>query len=296
MFPLIETVIGFSAIMLVLSFLVKSLTSVIKNHFDFYSRNLKHEVYSLLEGTLEIPRKRLQETIENDRALKTTLPWLLHDWMRLGKEYLTKENITWVLKRLDPQKLKVTDEVIKDLEGRLKVHIANIRYMFEKRLKNIALAVGLALCLALNINAVTMWDRLYHDQDVRAKFASAEFVNLAIERAKGLEEDIQKLSDQEKQGKGKARGEKPRRNRRRARTREREKSTPRTARGGIETNPPLSGTSEFWGRQDLDRDSKRGGGSRICFLGVCGVIDDGHSREHWGAVLARLTTGANSPA
>ena len=175
MFPLIETIIGFSAMMLALSFLVKSLTSMIKNHFDFYSRNLKHEVYSLLEKTIGISRKELQQKLRTEPALRTKFPWLANDWKRLGEEYLTKENMAWVLRKLDPQ--KVTDEVIKDLEGRLAVHVANIRYMFEKRLKNVTLAVGLALCLGLNINALTIWDKLYHDQDVRAKFSSAEYLD-----------------------------------------------------------------------------------------------------------------------
>jgi hypothetical protein len=193
MFPLIETIIGFSAIMLALSFLVKSLTSVVKNHFDFYSRNLKHEVFSLLEGTIEISRKQLQEKLETDPALRTKFPWLANDWKRLGEEYLTKENITWVLRKLDPQ--KVTDEVIKDLEGRLAVHVANVKYMFEKRLKNVTLAVGLALCLGLNINAFTIWDKLYNDQDVRAKFSSVEYVDSVMKSEKQLTKDIKGLTE-----------------------------------------------------------------------------------------------------
>lgn len=193
MVPLIETIIAFSAIMLVLSFLVKSLTSVIKNHFDFYSRNLRQEVYSLLEGTLEISRKELKEKVETDITLRTKFPWLAKDWKRLGEEYLTKENITWVLKKLDPQ--KVTEDVIKDLDGRLAVHVSNVRYMFEKRLKNVTLAVGLALCLGLNINAFAIWDKLYNDQDVRAKFSSVEFVESTNKMAKDLETKIQKLPE-----------------------------------------------------------------------------------------------------
>ncbi|MFX1555354.1 MAG: hypothetical protein ACFFBV_15630, partial [Promethearchaeota archaeon] len=193
MFPLIETIIAFSAIMLVLSFLVKSLTSVIKNHFDFYSRNLKHEVFSLLEGTIEISRKQLQKRLETEPALRTKFPWLAYDWKRLGEEYLTKGNITWVLRKLEPQ--KVTEEVIKDLEGRLAVHVANVRYMFEKRLKNVTLAVGLALCLGLNINAFTIWNKLYQDQDVRAKFSSAEYVDSVMELEEQLKEDIKALPE-----------------------------------------------------------------------------------------------------
>jgi hypothetical protein len=190
MLPLIETIIGFSAIMFALSFLVKSLTSVIKNHFDFYSQNLRHEVYSLLEGTIGISREKLEKRFKQP-ALRTKLPWMANSWKRLGEKYLTKENITWVLKALDAT--KVTEEVIKDLEGRLAVHLENVRYMFEKRLKNITLAVGLALCLGLNINAFTIWDKLYNDQDVRAKFSSAKYVDSVMELEKQLKEDIRVL-------------------------------------------------------------------------------------------------------
>src|SRR3979490_366496 len=40
MLSLIETLTGFAAIMLMLSLLVKTVTSVIKNHWDYYSDNL----------------------------------------------------------------------------------------------------------------------------------------------------------------------------------------------------------------------------------------------------------------
>ena len=74
MFPLIETIIAFSAIMLALSFLVKSLTSVIENHFDSYSRNLKHEVFSLIEGTIDISRKKLQKRLETEPKKSCIIP------------------------------------------------------------------------------------------------------------------------------------------------------------------------------------------------------------------------------
>ena len=196
MFPLIETVIAFSAIMLVLTFLVKSLTSVIKNHFDFYSRNLKHEVYSLLEGTLDMSREQLEKAITTDPALKGKLPWLSSDWKRLGEDYLSKENIIWVMRKINP--LKVTYEVIEGLEGRLAVHVSNVRYMFEKRLKNITLAVGLALCLGLNINAIAIWDKMYNDQDARAKFSSPEFVEAALKKADELGGEIQNIEKEKK--------------------------------------------------------------------------------------------------
>jgi hypothetical protein len=191
MLPLIETIIGFSAIMLILSFLVKSLTSVIKNHFDFYSRNLRHEVFSLLEGTIDKSRKQIKNMMQKNPKLCAKFPWLANDWKRLGEKYFTKENIIWVLKELDAR--KVTVDVVKNLEGRLEVHVENVRYMFEKRLKNITLAVGLAFCLGFNINSFSIWDKLYNDQDVRAKFSSVEFVNSAIKSEEELGEAIKEL-------------------------------------------------------------------------------------------------------
>jgi len=190
MFPLIETIIAFSVIMLVLSFLIKSITSVIKNHFDFYSRNLENEVYLLLGGTLDKSKEQLIEQIRKDDTLQNKFPWLANNWKRLGEEYLTKKNIIWILKQLDPN--GVTSKLKKELDGRLEVHVANVRYMFEKRMKNMTLAVGLALCLGLNINALTIWNKLYYDQDVRAKFTSSEYVDSVVK----MEKELKKLDNE----------------------------------------------------------------------------------------------------
>lgn len=170
MLPLIETIIAFCAIMLTLSFLVKSLTSLIKNHFDFYSKHLKREVERLIRGTLD---KKLED-IQKE-------PWGKNiNWNRLGEEYLTKENMEWVLR-----KLKAKPEQLENLEGRIAVHLGNIKHAFGKRLKNISLVVGLALCLGLNINAFSIWDTLYSNQQVRATFADS-YAQDALDSAKKL--------------------------------------------------------------------------------------------------------------
>ena len=121
---------------------------------------------------------------------------LSNDWKRLGEDYLSKENIIWVMRKINP--LKVTNEVIEGLDGRLAVHVSNVRYMFEKRLKNITLAVGLVLCLGLNINAIAIWDKMYNDQDARAKFSSQEFVEAALQRADALGGEIQNIEKEKK--------------------------------------------------------------------------------------------------
>ena len=166
MLPLIDTIIGFSVIMLMLSLLVKTLTSVIKNHVDYYSRNLQEEVERLISGTLDE-----QKQVWGKRA-----PWLKEiRWGRLREEFLTKENMEWMLRKLGAK-----EGSLRDLEARLEVHKANIRFVFEKRSKNLSLAVGLALCLFVNINALSIWETLYSDQKVRTKFSSEEYVASVI--------------------------------------------------------------------------------------------------------------------
>ena len=118
MFPLIETMIAFSVIMLVLSLLVKTLTSVVKNHVDYYSQNFEAEVERLISGTL---KKEIKER-------ETKVPWLKEiQWGRLREEYLTKDNMEWML-----EKLGADENALKNLEARLEVHKANIRFVFEK--------------------------------------------------------------------------------------------------------------------------------------------------------------------
>lgn len=177
MFPLIETIIGFAAIMLVLGFLVKSLTSLIKNHFDFYSRHLKHEVKKLLTGTLDNAWEKLQKKSWGKDI----------NWKRVGDEYLTQKNIEWVL-----NKLGAKSEDLKNLEGRLAVHLGNIKYTFGRSLKNLSIVVGLALCLGLNINAFSIWHTLYNDQQIRATFAGP-YADAALdyaEKAAAISEDV----------------------------------------------------------------------------------------------------------
>ncbi len=185
MLSLIETIIGFSVIMLLLSYLVKSLTSVVKNHVDYYSANLEQELGRLVG---EIAEKSWDD-------LKNEFQWLKDvQWRRLGEEFLSTENVKWLIKRLGCEaELKSLGE---GLGARLEVHKANVRYAFEKRTKNLALALGIALCLFLNINAFTIWDTLYNDQTVRAKFASPEYVKSAEKLLEDYGSEIEKL-DQE---------------------------------------------------------------------------------------------------
>jgi hypothetical protein len=163
MLSLIETLTGFAAIMLMLSLLVKTLTSVIKNQLDYYSDNLEHEVKRLV---LETTGKTWDEIVrnKNDNDPTKSLAMEIH-WERLGDEFLTPAYLSWFLKQMD-QNARVFD-----LESRLKIHMANVKYTFEMRMKNLALAVGLSMCLLYNINAFTIWKSLYTDQQLRATFA-----------------------------------------------------------------------------------------------------------------------------
>jgi hypothetical protein len=159
MLTLIETLTGFAAIMLMLSLLVKTLTSVVKNQWDYYSDNLKHEVQRL---ALETTGKTWETLVQNPAAPD----WVRHlHWERLGDELLTSAYMSWFLKQLDQ------NARIFDIESRLKIHIANVKYTFEMRMKNLALAAGLGLCLLCDINALTIWKSLYTDQQLRATFS-----------------------------------------------------------------------------------------------------------------------------
>jgi hypothetical protein len=194
MLSLIDTIIGFAVIMLLLSFLVKSLTSVIKNHFDYYSNNLKNEVMRLIDGTFKGGIRSI-----TDPEKKKYLEDIIKDiqWKRLGEEYLTKNNMKWLLKKLGAPRGSLNN-----LRARVEVHRANISYAFEKRSKNITLALGLGLCLFLNINAVSIWKTLYSDQQLRSKFSSEAYVTNALEKAK---DKIDEIEEQEKELKKNAR-------------------------------------------------------------------------------------------
>jgi len=164
MIPLLDTVIGFATVMLMLSLLVKCLTSLLKNQVDFYSKNLQHEVDRLVKGILGVGWKQAVARL----PAGADKSWFEEvNWERLGEEILTKEHMEWVLGKLGASPAALTG-----LEGRLAVHVANLQYAFTTRMKNLALAVGLALCLFLNINGLTIWKTLYSDQQLRTTFAT----------------------------------------------------------------------------------------------------------------------------
>lgn len=171
MILMIDTFIGFLAIMLFLSYLIKGLTSLVKDHVDYYTDNLRGEVDSFLNGCV---KKTL-------KTLSTEHTWLKQiQWNRLDEKFLTEQNMEWLLTELGTKgdDLKQMSSYFK---ARLEVHKANIRFAFEKRTKKIALAMGLTVALALNINAFSILDTLYRDEDVRAKFSSAETVQMSLD-------------------------------------------------------------------------------------------------------------------
>ncbi len=163
MFPLIETAIGFLAVMLLLSLLVKSLTTLIKDHFDFYTDNLQYEVSRLIRNAVG----RSWSDLRRDPAVVAKAPWIADiNWSRVGDEFFNVDNVKWLLTQIDPN-VDVTN-----IEGRLKVHLSRVQYMFEQRMKNLAIAVGIALCMLLDINAATIWRTLYTHDQLRTTFAS----------------------------------------------------------------------------------------------------------------------------
>ena len=179
-FPLLEVVVAFAAIMLTLSFLVKSLTSVVKNHVDYYSASLEREVHRFLRGS--------GCTKTECRPLSTVF------WPRMGEEFLSTDNMLNWLSMLK-KGLTVSDEQRKEIEARLAVHRASLKYAFTKRTNNIALAMGLALCLFLNINAFTIWDTLYRNEEVRAKFTSESYVKSVLDKKDEIDEQIKETEN-----------------------------------------------------------------------------------------------------
>ena len=122
MLPLLDTITGFIAIMLVLRILVKSLTSLIKNHVDLYSRNLKHEVNRLALAVLGKSWHQAVNDLETNSATRQDAAWFSAiNWQRLGDEFLTKDHMESVL-----TKLGAPPAALDHLGDRLQVHAANL--------------------------------------------------------------------------------------------------------------------------------------------------------------------------
>ncbi len=167
MLSLIETLTGFTAIMLM---------------WDYYSDNLKHEVQRLV---LETTGKAWDDVLGSASEQVKNLAGEIH-WERLGDEFLNANYLSWFLKKLD------SNADLIDLESRLKVHLANMKYAFQMRMKNLALAVGVGLCLLCNINAFTIWKSLYTDGQLRATFANSyadKATKLAEAQARGTSQE-----------------------------------------------------------------------------------------------------------
>lgn len=189
MLTIIETVIAFAVIMLTLSYLVKCLTTLVKNYFDYYSTHFKREVERLVR---DLGKDALEE-------LQSKKSWAGQiNWRGLSEEYFTKDNITLLMNRLGLDK-SVADDMLAGLEERLQVHKANLAYAFEKRTKNISIALGLVLCLGLNINALTIWSSLYQNANLRAKFTSDQYVQQVLQKGEQSQGDENRKDDAEKQ-------------------------------------------------------------------------------------------------
>ena len=176
MFPLIETAIGFLAVMLLLSLLVKSLTSLIKDHFDFYTDNVKYEASRFVRNALG----KTWSELEQDPVISAKAPWVRDiKWERVGDEFFNKDNVEWMLKELGASPAQ-----LQNLDGRLAVHLGRVKYMFEQRMKNLSVAVGLGLCLFLDINAIAIWRTLYTHDQLRTTFASEVATRALLESEK----------------------------------------------------------------------------------------------------------------
>ena len=126
MIQLLDTAIGFVAIMAVLSLLVKSLTSLVKSYYDYYSANLHFEVNSLVQGILGKTLDELADTNEKFAWIRNV------NWKSLGDEILGIEKIKLLLKHLDPN-VELKDN---ELQARIDLHVANLKYGFERRMNS----------------------------------------------------------------------------------------------------------------------------------------------------------------
>jgi hypothetical protein len=173
MIQLLDTTLGFVAIMAMLSLLVKCLTSLIKSFVDYYSANLHAEVDSLVEAMLGSSLSAL--------ASQPRLSWLKEiNWKSLDEQFLNVDKMKIFLQQLDPAWADMGD-----LGSRLDLHVANLKYTFDRKMKNLALAAGFAVCLLGNVNALSIWKTLYTDQQVRTTFAN-EYSKKALEFADHL--------------------------------------------------------------------------------------------------------------
>ncbi len=167
MFPLLETAIGFVAIMLMISLLVKSLTELIKDHFDFYCDNLNYEADLFLRSVV---KKSLAE-LKTDAAVLEKAPWLRDfDLSRIGEEFFNEDNIKPLLLAVRPD---LDQAVLANIKGLLAAHVSRVKYMFTQRLKNLSFAVGVGLCLVLNektADQMAAADREAELAEARAQF------------------------------------------------------------------------------------------------------------------------------
>jgi hypothetical protein len=175
MFPLIETAIGFVAVMLMLTLLVKSVTELIKAHFDFYCDNLAYEADQFFRAALG----RSLASLQRDPRVRQKLPWLsAENLSRIGDEFFNEENARAALGALESVTGTQVDPVIAaHLKGVLAAHVSRVTYTFNQRMKNLAFAVGVGLCLLLDVNAITIWRTLYTHDQLRTTFSSPEMTS-----------------------------------------------------------------------------------------------------------------------
>jgi|GEM_PF-4465996 len=173
MLALLDTLIGFCLIMLILSLLVKTLASVVKNRVDFYTEHLQAGWTRLtMEAARKAPphiRKRLKAAADIPLGL-----------LRVREE-LGEERVEELL-----HKLGLPPAYLESLAANFQLMREKVKIFFEKRMKNISLVLGLILCLGLNINGLTIFRTLYQDQDLRTRFSSPEYVEAMI---KSFEKD-----------------------------------------------------------------------------------------------------------
>lgn len=190
MFTLLETAIAFLAILITLSLLVKSLTSVVKSYMDYYSRHMEEELVNfLLSLSFVKDYKNVLENYFGDRLkggkldnlpVRESLP-----------EELLDEDTVMALLGLDPEAVENDVKTkVKEARAKLKIFKANVRFRFANKMKQWSMLLGLGLCLIANINAFTIWQTLYSDANLRARYASQDYVDDIMQQLDKVEKTL----------------------------------------------------------------------------------------------------------
>lgn len=171
MLTLMDTAIGFIVVLLMISLVIKGLTSVIKNFVDYKRAIIADQIRKFVEradAQSEHWRKLLKGLYQEGRmGGEARDPRLSHS---LNKAIGDGGLRSWLAAGETP------GEKAQDILPLVQTLNDQIGEAVSATNKNFSLLIGLALCLLLNINALTVWTSLYHDANLRAQFSAPAMI------------------------------------------------------------------------------------------------------------------------